>query len=221
MSDLYGQTHRSFQDGHGTRRLADRLEALAHSEFDANDRAFIESAALFFLATVDEHGRPTVSYKGGAPGFVRITVPGELTFPVYDGNGMYLSLGNIASSANVGLLFIDFETPRRLRVQGTAQVVRIDEAPGADYPGAQHLVRVTVSQVFVNCGRYIHKVKDHTLSPHVPDKEGRQPFPEWKRIDLLADSLPDGDKKKVREAGGTIAVEAYRGEESPTTDTTV
>jgi uncharacterized protein len=220
MSDLYGETHRSFQDGHGTRRLADRLESLAHSEFDPNDRAFIESAAMFFLATVDEHGRPTVSYKGGAPGFVRITAPGELTFPVYDGNGMYLSLGNIASSPNVGLLFIDFESPRRLRVQGTARVVPSEDAL-TDYPGAQYLVRITASQVFVNCGRYIHKVKDRTLSPHVPDKSGRQPFPEWKRIDLLAETLPERDQSKVAQAGGPIPVEAYRGEESPGTDTTV
>src|SRR6185437_5426694 len=107
MSDLYSEAHRRFQDGKGTRNLADRLESLAHSEFDANDRAFIEAAAMFFLATVDHKGRPTVSYKGGAPGFVRITGPGELVFPVYDGNGMYLSLGNIAGSASVGMLFID------------------------------------------------------------------------------------------------------------------
>jgi hypothetical protein len=220
MSDLYGETHRSFQDGRGTRRLADRLEALAHAEFDANDRAFIESAPMFFLATVDERGRPTVSYKGGAPGFVHITGPGELVFPVYDGNGMYLSLGNIASSPDIGMLFIDFESPRRLRVQGTARIVSSREAI-ACYPGAQYLVRVTVAQLFVNCGRYIHKVANRTLSPHVPDQDGRQPFPVWKRIDVLADSLPDRDKLKVTEAGGPIAVDAYPGEDTPDRSTTV
>lgn len=220
MSDLYGETHRSFQDSRGTRRLADRLEALAHAEFDANDRAFIESAVMFFLATVDEGGRPTVSYKGGAPGFVHITAPGELTFPVYDGNGMYLSLGNIAGSPNIGMLFIDFESPRRLRVQGSAQIVSSPEAL-ADYPGAQHLVRVTVAQLFVNCGRYIHKVANRTLSPHLPDQDGRQPFPAWKRIDVLADSLPDRDQLKVAAAGGPIAIAAYPGEDTPDSSTTV
>ena len=220
MSDLYGHTHRSFQDDRGTRRLADRLASLAHAEFDANDRTCIESAAMFFLATVDDRGRPTVSYKGGAPGFVHITGPSELVFPVYDGNGMYLSLGNIASSANVGLLFIDFESPRRLRVQGTAQVVPAAEAPGAS-PGAQYLVRVTVSQLFVNCGRYIHKISNRTLSPHVPDEDGRQPFPAWKRIDVLADSLPERDQRKVAAAGGPIAIDAYRGEDAPDKSTTV
>ncbi len=169
---------------------------------------------MFFLSTVDERGRPTVSYKGGAPGFVRITAPGELAFPVYDGNGMFLSLGNIASTANVGMLFIDFEAPRRLRVQGNARAVPNDPLL-EEYPGAQHLVRVSIQQLFVNCGRYIHRIQGRTLSPHVPDAKGRQPFPEWKRIDIIADTLPERDQGKVREAGGPIAIDAYRGEDSP------
>jgi predicted pyridoxine 5'-phosphate oxidase superfamily flavin-nucleotide-binding protein len=213
MSELYGKTHRAFQDQHDTRRLADRLESLAHAEADERDRAFIESAAFFFLSTVDERGRPTVSYKGGAPGFVRITGPSELVFPVYDGNGMFLSLGNIASTTQIGMLFIDFESPRRLRVQGTAQVIANEGAHAT--PGAIHLVRVSVSEFFVNCGRYIHKLETRTLSPHVPDDAGRQPFPAWKRIDLLADSLPERDQQKVTAAGGPIPVTEYPGEETP------
>jgi len=214
MSDLYSEAHRRFQDGKGTRNLADRLESLAHPEFDAADRAFIEAAAMFFLATVDHKGRPTVSYKGGAPGFVRITGPGALVFPIYDGNGMFLSMGNIANSTNVGMLFIDFESPRRLRVQGRAGIVESEELL-RELPGAQYLVSVAAEQVFVNCGRYIHKVSSRTLSPHIPDEAGRQPFPQWKRIDILAETLADDDKLRVARAGGAIPVDAYRGEDSP------
>lgn len=213
MSDLYSETHRRFQDDKRTRNLADRLESLAHNEFDAADRAFIEAAEMFFLATVDHKGRPTVSYKGGAPGFVRITGPGELVFPIYDGNGMFLSLGNIVGSANVGMLFIDFESPRRLRVQGRARIVQSDLL--REYPGAQYLIVVAAEQIFVNCGRYIHKVNSRTLSPHVPSESGKQPFPQWKRIDILAETLSDDDKRKVARAGGVIPVDAYRGEDSP------
>jgi predicted pyridoxine 5'-phosphate oxidase superfamily flavin-nucleotide-binding protein len=212
VSKFYGSSHRSFQDQHGTRGLADRLELLAHAEFDAADRAFIEGAAMFFLATVDQHGMPTVSYKGGMPGFVRITGPSQLLFPVFDGNGMFLSLGNIADAANIGMLFIDFTAPRRLRIQGSAQILPNDGSHG-EFPGAQHLVRVTAGQVFVNCGRYIHKIQARTLSPHVPDTQGKQPFPEWKRIAVIAETLSEGDREKVERAGGTIAVEDYRGED--------
>jgi uncharacterized protein len=211
MSEFYGETHRAFQDQHDSRRMADRLESLAHKEFDPNDRAFIEAVPFFFLSTVDEHGRPTVSYKGGAPGFVRVVEASELLFPVYDGNGMFLSLGNIAHSPQVGLLFIDFESPRRLRVQGTARIVANEGSH--TYPGALHLVRVTASQIFVNCGRYIHKLAQHKLSPHVPDEQGHQPFPAWKRLDVLADGLSDRDRDTVMSSGGLISIEAYQGED--------
>lgn len=213
MSELYSDAHRAFQDLHDTRRLADRLESLAHSELDPNDRAFIESASFFFLSTVDEKGRPTVSYKGGPPGFVRLNGPAELIFPVYDGNGMFLSLGNIASTAQVGLLFINFDPPRRLRIQGTAKVIP-NEGP-AHCPGAVHLVHIAVDQVFVNCGRYIHNFEHRELSPHLPDESGRQPFPAWKRIDVITDALPDGDQSKVAAAGGPIAIADYQGEGLP------
>ncbi len=212
MNGLYDETHRSFQDQHDSRRLADRLESLSHAEFDPNDRAFIESAVMFFLATVDAHGRPSVSYKGGAPGFVRIVAPGELVFPVYDGNGMFLSLGNIAGQANVGMLFIDFQSPRRLRVQGSARVLPGTGAFGS-YPGAQHVVHVTAERIFVNCGRYIHKMDERRLSPHVPDDHGHQPFPAWKRIDVIADSLSARDQETVAKEGGVMPVDAYRGED--------
>jgi hypothetical protein len=213
MSELYGDAHRAFQDQHDTRRLADRLESLAHAQFDPGEQAFIESAPFFFLSSVDERGRPTVSYKGGAPGFVRVVEPGALIFPAFDGNGMFLTLGNIATTAQVGLLFISFETPRRLRVQGKARVLP-NEGPH-HVPGAMYLVRIEADQIFVNCGRYIHKLESASLSRHVPDAGGRQPFPAWKRIDILAETLNDSDKAKVAQAGGPIAHELYRGEDAP------
>jgi uncharacterized protein len=213
MSSLYDETHRSFQDRHDSRRLADRLESLSHAEFDPNDRAFIQASSLFFLATVDERGRPTVSYKGGAPGFVRITSNNELIFPVYDGNGMFLSLGNISGKSHVGMLFIDFQSPRRLRVQGTARVLPTSDNAAEHYPGAQYLVRVIAESIFVNCGRYIHKLDERKLSPHVPDESGSQPFPTWKRLDVIADTLGEEDRATVMKAGGPIAVTDYRGED--------
>jgi len=214
MSELYSDAHRAFQDLHDSRRLADRLESLAHSELDPNDRAFIESAGFFFLSTVDEKGRPTVSYKGGAPGFVRVTGAAELVFPVYDGNGMFLSLGNIASTAQVGLLFISFEKPHRLRVQGEARVAA-NEGPYRS-PGATYLVHIAASQIFVNCGRYIHKLPTERLSPHVPNAAGEQPFPAWKRLDFIADTLSETDRRQVMAEGGPIPLADYPGEDTST-----
>jgi uncharacterized protein len=212
MSAFYGQTHRALQEEHGTRRLADRLEELTHREFEAMEKEFIESVSMFFLSTVDDRGRPTVSHKGGAPGFVRVVGPSELSFPSYNGNGMFLSLGNISAHPQVGLLFVNFEHPHRLRVQGAARVVH-DDPLLATYPGAKLVVRVQVDQIFVNCGRYIHKVQGRTLSPHVPDASGHQPFPNWKRLDLFTGSLSERDAKNVEAAGGELKLEQYQGED--------
>jgi predicted pyridoxine 5'-phosphate oxidase superfamily flavin-nucleotide-binding protein len=127
MSRLYGEQHRALQDVFGTRKLADRIEQLAcRTEFDEESKGFIEARDMFFLATIDHQRQPTVSYKGGDPGFVKIVDNKTLVFPSYDGNGMFLSMGNLAQHAQVGMLFISFERPHRLRVQGTASASRDD-----------------------------------------------------------------------------------------------
>ena len=121
MSDTHGMYHegsRALQDRYDTRRLADRLEAVkVHDRFTPADREFVERLDMFFLATADAEGRPTCSYKGGDPGFVHVVDDRTLAFPNYDGNGMYLSMGNALVNPAVGLLFIDFERQRRMRVQ--------------------------------------------------------------------------------------------------------
>ncbi|WP_158555217.1 pyridoxamine 5'-phosphate oxidase family protein [Fulvimarina endophytica] len=215
MSVFFGETHRQLQDAHGTRRLADRLEGNAHAVFEEAERLFIESAAMVFISSVDDSGQPTVSYKGGAPGFVRITGPGELAVPNYDGNGMFMSLGNIAANPKVGLLFIDFERPHRLRVHGRAMLAE-DEALVGLYPGADCVVRIVATEIFVNCGRYIHQSAGSRLSPHLPGADGSQPFPAWKRLDLFDGALPQGDAERVERLGGPIPLEDYRGEADPT-----
>jgi len=185
----YHSGMRQLQDRCDTRRLADRLdEKLSRTAFTAEDRAFIESRPLFFLATADERGRPDCSYKGGAPGFVRVTGADELAFPDYDGNGMFRSLGNVLVNPAVALLFIDFERPDRLRVNGLARVVE-DDALLADFAGAKRVVRVRAARIFPNCPRYIHRMTIGEASPYVPRADHTPPIPKWKRFDAFADVL--------------------------------
>jgi uncharacterized protein len=155
-SIMYHEGNRALQDQFESRRIADRLEEkLTRTAFTADDKTFIESVPYFFIATCDADGRPDCSFKGGMPGFVRVTGASELAFPDYDGNGMFKSLGNIAVNANVGLLFIALhDKPRRLRVNGSA-VARRDDALLAATVGAQLIVRLTARAIFPNCPRYI------------------------------------------------------------------
>lgn len=206
---FYGDEQRALQQRFQTGRMADLLEqVIVHPEIEEAERAFIEARDMFFLATVDGSGQPTCSYKGGDPGFVKVVDPATLAFPSYDGNGMFLSMGNIRTTARVGLLFIDFETPHRLRVQGTAAVREADPLLAA-YPGADLVVRVAVSQVFVNCSRYVHRYQRVKASRYVPRAGCETPFAEWKRIDVVQEALPPRDAGKTAKAGGTITIEEY------------
>jgi predicted pyridoxine 5'-phosphate oxidase superfamily flavin-nucleotide-binding protein len=191
MSDVvYHAGMRALQDRYDTRRLADRLdERLGRAAFTEQDRAFIESRTLFFLATADAEGRPDCSHKGGVPGFVRVTGPDELEFPSYDGNGQFRSLGNMVANAAVGLLFIDFESPRRLRVNGDATVLDDAEAL-ARHHGAQIVVRVRARRIFPNCPRYIHKSAGAALSADAPRPGHEPPAAAWKSMPILADVMP-------------------------------
>jgi hypothetical protein len=179
--------------------MADRIEQLVcKTEFDEASKGFIEALDMFFLATVDHQGRPTVSYKGGDPGFVKVVDSTTLVFPSYDGNGMFLSLGNLLVRPEVGLLFVDFEQARRMRVHGTAEVA-VEDPLLATWPGAQAVIRVTARQVFPNCGRYVHRYALVERSAFVPRPHRVVPVPSWKRDDWALDALPAGDP--AREPG--------------------
>jgi predicted pyridoxine 5'-phosphate oxidase superfamily flavin-nucleotide-binding protein len=193
VAGLYHDGNRRLQDSFDTRRLADRLEEVkVRDHIDDGDRAFIESLDMFFLATADAGGRANCSYKGGDPGFVRVLDPHTLAFPGYDGNGMFLSLGNALVNPEVGLLFICFERRRRVRLNGTASVA-IDDPLLASWPEAKQVVRVRAREVFPNCPRYIHHYELVERSRFVPRPERETPVPEWKRSDWAADVLPEGD----------------------------
>jgi uncharacterized protein len=211
MGNFYGTSHRTLQDRFDTRRIADKVEAVAiHVELGDMDKVFIESRDMFWLASVDHEGRPTVSYKGGDPGFVRVVDAKTLVFPLYDGNGMFYSAGNVASYGKVGLLFMDLERPNRLRVQGIASVSS-DDPLLASFQEAQLVVRVAVTEVWPNCPRYVHRFQKVQASKYVPRAQCATPLAGWKRIDMLQDDLPAKDQGRAQKEGGLITIEDWFG----------
>jgi predicted pyridoxine 5'-phosphate oxidase superfamily flavin-nucleotide-binding protein len=207
MSRLYGPQHRELQDQFDSRRMADRIELIAaKTELDDVARGFIETRDMFFLSSVDHKGRPTVSYKGGDPGFVKVIDAGTIAFPSYDGNGMYFSMGNIAANPEIGCLFIDFERPFRMRLQGRAEVIK--DGPLFDlYKEADLVVKVAVSDVWMNCPRYVHRYEKRVSSRYVPRVEAETPLCEWKRIDAVQDTLRPDEIAAVEKAGQITADE--------------
>jgi len=193
MASGYHDGSRSLQDRFDTRALADRIDSLLVSDtVSDSDRAFIGARDMFFLATADAEGRPTCSYKGGEPGFVRVLDPHTIAFPSYDGNGMYLSAGNVLANPAVGMLFIDLERGHRMRLEGDA-TIDVDDPLAGEYPEAQFVVRVRARAVYPNCPRYIHRYELVRRSRFVPQEDCLTPVPEWKRSDWAFDALPAED----------------------------
>ena len=190
-SILYHDGNRALQDEFGSRGLADRLEQkLTRTAFTDDDKRFVDSAIYFFLATADTNGRPDCSFKGGAPGFVRVTAPSELAFADYDGNGMFKSLGNIDVNPHIGLLFIAMHgKPQRLRVNGIARVER-DDPLMSEIAGAQLIVRVTAQAIFPNCPRNIPELELKGQAKHVPLAGEPRVEPGWKNFDAFKDVVP-------------------------------
>jgi uncharacterized protein len=207
----YTAKARELQKRFDTEALAAaELQVIVHDALSPADRGFIEQAEMFWLASVDPQGAPTLSFKGGAPGFVRMPDDNKtLLFPCFDGNGMFFSMGNIASTSHVGLLFMDFIRPHRLRVQGKAQLSD-DPAIVGLWPGAQFAVQVAITALITNCPRYIPRMQRVEGSRYVPDvKTGAQPIPGWKRIDAIQGLLPPRDQNKAHTVGGEISMDEW------------
>lgn len=186
---MFHDGHRSLQDRFDGRRMADALaERRRFATFRPQDIALIEGAEFFFLATA--HG-PSVdcSFKGGPPGFVRVTGPARLEWSDLDGNSMYRSLGNVLRSPRVGLLFIRFgPRPERLRVNGTCSL-----RDGPAETGHRTIATVEADQIFPNCPRCIPDLTRQAPSPWLPDDTGVGPRPDWKDAEDLRDALPADD----------------------------
>ena len=208
MPEFYTPAQRQLQDEFNTRGLADRLvDAIVTDELTAEQTAFIHSRNMFFLSTIDELGYPSSSYKGGAPGFVRVPDTRTMVFPSYDGNGMFMSLGNIEAQVKVGMLFIDFQTPQRMRVRGEARLLR-DGPMLSSYPGASVAVEVAIARVWQNCPRYVHRMEPIEQSPYLPAEDGSVKLALWKRIDAIQDVLTEVDRAEA-ESQGLISTEEY------------
>jgi hypothetical protein len=121
---------------------------------------------------------------------------------------MFYSMGNLLGNQNVGMLFINFEKPHRLRLQGLATVHDNDPLL-LEYPEAQLIVRVTVTEIFRNCPRYVHHYRKIEPSKFVPRSTGETPIAPWKRVDDIQEALPARDRERVEREGGLISRAEY------------
>ena len=209
MSDYYSQSQRELQDRFDTRRLADLIAGqLIHPVLAPPEVEMIEASDMVFMSTVNKDGQPTVSYKGGGIGFIKVIDSSTLSIPIYDGNGTFYTTGNVAEVQKIGLLFIDFERPNRMRIHGTAELI-YDGPLLASYHEAQFLVQIKITEIYPNCPRYVHKYQRLASSRFVPNPEVETPTPGWKRIDQVQAALPAHQQGRAETSGGEITMEQY------------
>lgn len=116
------------------------------SELTADQAATIRAANAFFIATSHPDGAADASHRGGNPGFVLVDTPHSCRWPDYNGNSMFMTLGNLALNSRVGLLFPDWDNGGLLHVSGRAHIVW-DETAARALPGAERVVEMTIDAV--------------------------------------------------------------------------
>jgi predicted pyridoxine 5'-phosphate oxidase superfamily flavin-nucleotide-binding protein len=100
------------------------------SELGSAERACIARADTMFVVTVDPQGEADASHRGGRAGFVTCDDGGALWIPDYPGNGMFTTLGNLATHPHAALVFWDFDECRLLHLTGSA-TLHVDEPDNA------------------------------------------------------------------------------------------
>jgi hypothetical protein len=119
------------------------------STLSSAQREQIGQADTFFISTNHpEHGAD-LSHKGGDPGFVRVVDERHLSFPDYNGNSMFNTLGNITVNPQVGLLFVDFNSGRTLQLTGLGS---IDWSPehAREIVGAERIIQFEIEKIIDN-----------------------------------------------------------------------
>lgn len=120
--------------------------AVGSDALSAAQIATIRDADTFFIGSSHPDGPADASHRGGNPGFVLVDSPTTLRWPDYNGNRMFMTLGNIEVNPSVGLLFPDWETGGLLQLTGRARI-DWDPAAAAGLAGAERVVDFAVDAV--------------------------------------------------------------------------
>lgn len=122
--------------------IAERLERGIRAELPGPARAFLAEQRLLLAGSTDPGGRVWCSLLSGPPGFVATPDERTVAIAALPHAGDPLADALAAGTAPVGLLGIEPQTRRRIRVNGIAE---------RDEGG----VTVHTEQVYANCPKYI------------------------------------------------------------------
>lgn len=132
------------------------------SALSPDDSAFIQSRQSIYVASVNPDGWPYVQHRGGPVGFLKVIGPTRIACLDYVGNKQFITMGHLAQDPRVSVFLMDYMRRARMKIQGRASLVRLDEADPAvleqfDVTGtpAERLLVVDVVAMDWNCPKYI------------------------------------------------------------------
>jgi predicted pyridoxine 5'-phosphate oxidase superfamily flavin-nucleotide-binding protein len=128
----------------------------------SDDIAFIRAANSFYIASTTSDGWPYIQHRGGPRGFLRVTSPTRLAIADYKGNQQFITQGNLQSDTRVSLFLMDYLNKTRLKIQGRATLVPIDQANPelvaqleTDAGPAERVMEIEIVAMDWNCPKYI------------------------------------------------------------------
>lgn len=157
-SGILHEGEREAQKRFGVATEGQAMSRIVRDHLSSGMIRFVEAQPFFFIATADDRGECDCSFRGRQHNppvdpdpAVKVLDARTLIFPDYSGNNLFNSLGNIMTNPHIGMLFIDFRNPTRLRINGRAEIIEDKRAFGDIWPEAQRYIKVTVLQAYPNC----------------------------------------------------------------------
>ena len=149
----------------GDIRLSQGLAQNIRSEMSHNLVRFLMEQPFFFLSTANDNGDCDCSFRGREhnrphdPEPLVLALDAKtLLFPDFPGNGYFNSIGNILTNPKVGMLFVDFTSATRVRINGRASIHEDLGECKQYWPKAARMIKVQIDQVYPNCRARIPKM---------------------------------------------------------------
>lgn len=155
---------KALQQKFGSRASYERVEKRNVVDgLSENEAAFIEDRDSFYMASIGENGFPYIQHRGGPKGFVKVIDANTIGFIDFSGNRQYITVGNLATHANVSLFMMDYSARARLKIYAKAEVVELSANPElfkllslSDYQAKpERMILLHIEAYDWNCSQHI------------------------------------------------------------------
>ncbi len=146
MAEVYHSGEREIQNTIGEVQIADRNGTVITDTIIKGAINFIEKQPMAIVSSKNNEGELWTSLLIGNFGFTKVTAPNTIVFEKNSitGNADDIFYSNIQNHNQIGSLFIELDTRRRFRINGSCQ-----------FQDSQ--IEVKIKEAYPNCPKYIQR----------------------------------------------------------------